>query len=665
MSETNGVWTHTTTYGTWTIDNQRVCEAATTKIKAANCYDVKFDPNLAAINNISNKIVKLDLKTSISGSNAETDTISYIIVGEDIQIALDDNNTNIIDASSATTFSNVDSTLTTSKQSGDTFAIEVKETTDNAGTYSAVNLTKAGTNSDAGFSADQYDLNLGKWFFATADTDAVAIPGYSTNSTVSRKLRFDPDDSAITGLSTGEVRYATITVKTMRSTTEINSVTFTVAIYRSDKPIFTISAVDTAVNEGESVTLKVTTDTDPSSSSFDVKYTPTNVKGSLSTETSITETAVTFTADSGSNPQTWSKEFEFQLRGNNSVDEENGIVSIKLDRIMDALTNANIDYTTDPNNTATISVKDLTVPKITFVDAPAIQAPADAVFTLTATPKPWQPLAIRYTPTNSMGSFLDTTDGASGAIRMIDQKLTFTDSSGNGTATLSIPTIIDGDNSSGEISVEILADLNTSDTSYNIDTTTPANNTRTVSIGVTYPTVELEIDQTPIKIIEGNTATITVITNVDPVRTTLPISITATGDYLDPSVDLTPDLTSFQPVSGGPKYSATFTVATVDDMADGEHGSITVTLATPGQGANYTLGTNTSITFDVIDATKPVLTFENAPEAGTIENHTFTDSSNNSQTIRAYLAKFPVTATTSVSSLRPITVKYTATETRY
>ena len=104
-------------------------------------------------------------------------------------------------------------------------------------------------------------------------------------------------------------------------------------------------------------------------------------------------------------------------------------------------------------------------------------------------------------------------------------------------------------------------------------------------------------------------------------------------------------------------------MATVDDMADGEHGSITVTLATPGQGANYTLGTNTSITFDVIDATKPVLTFENAPEAGTIENHTFTDSSNNSQTIRAYLAKFPVTATTSVSSLRPITVKYTATET--
>ena len=116
-----------------------------------------------------------------------------------------------------------------------------------------------------------------------------------------------------------------------------------------------------------------------------------------------------------------------ELRANNSTDEDNGIISIKLDRPSGSISSAT--FTTDPNSVASVAVKDLTVPVITFTDAAAIQAPADAVFTFTATPKPWQPLAIRYTPTNSMGSFLDTTDGASGVIRTIDPKLTFTDSS--------------------------------------------------------------------------------------------------------------------------------------------------------------------------------------------------------------------------------------------
>ena len=35
LSPTSGEWTHDTTYGTWTINNQRVCEAATAKIRAA------------------------------------------------------------------------------------------------------------------------------------------------------------------------------------------------------------------------------------------------------------------------------------------------------------------------------------------------------------------------------------------------------------------------------------------------------------------------------------------------------------------------------------------------------------------------------------------------------------------------------------------------------
>ena len=129
LTESGGVWTHTTAYGTWTIDNKTECEAATAKIRAANCYDVKFDPNLTAINDLKGKIVRLELVSSISGGSiTESDTISYTIIGEGIEIALDTNNSNIIDASTTYTASNINGTLTTTKQSGDTFMVEVKET---------------------------------------------------------------------------------------------------------------------------------------------------------------------------------------------------------------------------------------------------------------------------------------------------------------------------------------------------------------------------------------------------------------------------------------------------------------------------------------------------------------------------------------------------------
>ena len=280
LTESGGVWTHITllmALGLLII--KEFCEAATSKIKAANCYDVKFEPDVAAINNIENKIVKLDLVTSISGSATESDTISYIIVGEDIQIALDANNSNIIDASTTYTASNIDATLTSTKQSGDTFSVEVKETEDNAGTYSAVNSTKVGPNMTAGYSAGEYSLTLGKWYFAEDDNaNPVSLSSYTT---VGRKITFIPDATAVNGLSAGDVRYATITVSTMRSSNVIKTETFTVAIYGAMLPVFKISAVTDSINEGGTAQFKITTDSDPGTTTHAVTYTPTNTKGSF------------------------------------------------------------------------------------------------------------------------------------------------------------------------------------------------------------------------------------------------------------------------------------------------------------------------------------------------------------------------------------------------
>ena len=281
---------------------------------------------------------------------------------------------------------------------------------------------------------------------------------YSTDTIVSRKITFIPDATAINGLSAGDVRYATITIKTMRNATEVDSETFSVAIYTAMHPVFSIEAVTDSVNEAGTAQFKATTTSDPGTGSHSAMFTATNIKGSYLKTADLNTSkpvSLTFTADQQQNPTSWtSNTFDLALRADNSTDEENGDnCTVSLDRATGDISSAT--FTTDPNSVASVAVKDLTVPVITFTDATAIQAPADAVFTFTATPKPWQPLSIRYKPTNETGSFLDTTDGASGVIRTINPKLTFTDSGNNGTATLNLSTIIDTDNASGEISVEI------------------------------------------------------------------------------------------------------------------------------------------------------------------------------------------------------------------
>ena len=206
---TNMEKTHTTDYGRWVVGNQQACmPGANDYIGDANCYDVRFEPNLDNINKINSKIVKLDLEISISD---ETDTISYIIVDEGISFKLDDNDSNIIKTtSSSPTIDDMDGTVTVTKRPSDEFDIDTKQTTDNAGTETGTDGTM--TSMDAGFSSIEYgeNLTLGSWYFEDSDASTTSIPGHPTNATVTRNFKFIPDDSAIGNLANGEQRYSTI-----------------------------------------------------------------------------------------------------------------------------------------------------------------------------------------------------------------------------------------------------------------------------------------------------------------------------------------------------------------------------------------------------------------------------------------------------------------------
>ena len=137
--------------------------------------------------------------------------------------------------------------MTATKQSGDTFEIEVEETNTNAGAVTAGMNGAAVDTSFTDFTSKQYgtNLTLGKWYFEESDATTTEIPGHTESSIVTRNFRFVPDDSAIGGLTGGEVRYSTITVKVMRSSNVVSTESYTVSIYKADKPVFTISAVDT------------------------------------------------------------------------------------------------------------------------------------------------------------------------------------------------------------------------------------------------------------------------------------------------------------------------------------------------------------------------------------------------------------------------------------
>ena len=264
----------------------------------------------------------------------------------------------------------------------------------------------------AGFDAKQYgsNLTLGSWYFAEDDTDVTADPANSNFHTVSRRFVFKPNSTNINALQSGDTRTLTLTIKTMRGTDTINTETLTVTIRKSTKPNFTITAVSGTINEGGTATFEVSSDLDPGSTPIDLNY--------IAFEKDFDTTAkylpdgihnvsqpvrLTFTNPPGGD-NLWTDTFTVAMKTADDNDTKPGEITVTLQPVA-----ANLAYTvaTAPNNSAKVTVNDLTTPTITIADAPRTIAGRDAEFTLMTRTKPWQPLGIMYRATETGTSFLD------------------------------------------------------------------------------------------------------------------------------------------------------------------------------------------------------------------------------------------------------------------
>ena len=429
--------------------------------------------------------------------------------------------------------------------------------------------------------------------------------------------------------------------------------------------MITIEQASMNIDEAGTATITLIADDDPVRTDLMVSYTPNETSTNtsyLKNDSDGNGTGVTRTAsldfDLNTTTNKWEAEIEIETNDDNQMDERNGVILVTLNS-----PGAQAGYTigTDPNDRVTINVKDGTVPTITIEDANGISPTQTAQFQLTANTQPWQPLAIRYTPSETGSNFLAPAAGSTGTPTSATPSITFTDTNGSPpiTGTLLIPTIADNANTSGTISIELLADSNTTDPSYMI-TGNQTSNTKTVQITTTSGVTPrlITIEQTSIDINEGGTATITLIADGDPERDDLMVSYTPSEtstntSYLKNDTDgngtgmsRTATL-DFELNTTTSKWEAEIEIETNDDnQMDNPNGVILVTLNTPGAQAGYTIGTdpNDRVTINVKDGTVPTITIANA--TAVIPNNN---------------AEFTLTADT--QPWQSLTIRYTPTET--
>ena len=666
VAEWSGLeWTALTPYGRWIVGNRRTCETL-------NCYDVRFVPN-SSNSEITGRNVELELEAihTASGQTPEVfTTLSYIIEGEDVSISLNPNNSNVIRAtSSTTTIPDINLTMTAHKKPGDTYSFEFLEFQNDTSSSRLRDIASETSNSALGFMADVYGENFvfGNWYFentGTTTTDYGTNTGFQIDS---RRLVYRPNTNDIKQQLNvdGSVRELRVTINLQRGSNTISSTTYTIVIYKADLPNFTISDA-TAIDEGGTAQFTITADRDPGSSPVTISYTPTNTTGNhlKTTDDSGTpqpskqsgrsrSTPVTFSPAQGSTTE-WTATLEVETVANDN-DEPPRTITVVLDPVTGSIASAGYTAALAPDNSATVTINDLSKPEISIAPASAIVSTDNAEFTLTADVVPWQALAIKFTPNESGSSYLDTTDGASGVERTANPKIEFT-ATGSGTVatgTLVIPTIADTNATSGTISVQLVDDTSSTADSYDL-----ANSNTSASVSITdRPTVQLSITGSSVSTNEGDAATIVISTETDPEVDDIKISYTPTetgSDFLDTTdgasgVSRTTTLRFTEDSSTGLSVwnaELTLNTKTANETLD-NNGQIVVTLDSPGSNAFYTIPSspNDRITVSVNDINDPTIKIDDdAPDI-----------------IMGEDAIFPVTA--SVLPNQDIKVRYSAVST--
>ena len=120
----------------------------------------------------------------------------------------------------------------------------------------------------------------------------------------------------------------------------------------------------------------------------------------------ITDT-IEFTDPSGTG--IWTAPLTIDLRNADNLDADHGSVTVTLNPPEDT----DPYQVNDARDDATVTIYDNNTPKLSITNADQVFSGVTAMFTIISDIEPWQNLDIKFTPTESVGNFLDTTNNPS------------------------------------------------------------------------------------------------------------------------------------------------------------------------------------------------------------------------------------------------------------
>ena len=370
----------------------------------------------------------------------------------------------------------------------------------------------------------------------------------------------------------------------------------TVTVRNTDLPPPTLNlSGDTDVNEGETVTLTIST-ADTVISSFEVGVTAANAPGSAYLPNDISRT---FTFEPGAGPV--SQTFDVAIPDDNAYGPDGEIlVSIGASGNL-------IDYLLGGSSVLTLTVRntDLPPPTLNLSGDTDVNEGETATLTVSTADDVGRLVEVNVRAANSAGGYL-----------MEDLVRTVTFEPGAGPLTKTFDIAIPGDNAyepDGAIVVSIESDAGRD---YRLGTTTAL--TLTVrNTDLPPPTLNLSGDT---DVNEGETATLTVST-ADDVGRLVEVNVRAAnsaGGYL--MEDLVRTVT-FEPGAG--PLTQTFDIAIPGDNAHEPDGAIVVSIESDA-GRDYRLGTITALTLTVRNTDLPPPTLNLSGDTDVNEGETVT-----------------------------------------
>lgn len=274
---------------------------------------------------------------------------------------------------------------------------------------------------------------------------------------------------------------------------------------------------------------------------------------------------------------------------NDSIDEADGSITVTIKR--------GSGYKVGDPSSATLVVADNDVPAVSVSAGSAVAEGSRSVFTLTASPVPYQNILVNIT-VGQTGTYVAADDRGSKTVTITT----------TGTATYSVATVNDSvDEADGAVTVTVNAG-----TGY-----APATSPNNAASGTV-----TDNDVPAISVVggggvtEGQSASFTVKASPVPYQSlTVKLTVSQTGTYVA-AADLG-SKTITMPTTG----TATFSVDTVDDGTQETNGSVTVTIAA---GTGYTHGASASVTVVDDDTTVIQVSGGSAVTEGDPATFTFT-----------------------------------------